>query len=250
MFVSDSDLKLTYGVDLLIGKCLVDRQVPAGNLYWKERYLYIPPMTGYLFIPVFIDLQYRLGIPRETLLSEQHLAFVESILHSAAREEFSIISPEEHTRECLELSRGVSSNDGYLDELANYFSGNRKEVSYWPGNPLKALNRGDAYLFALSYFDVSPGLLHAMVKAWRAFIDYYLLLDDLEDLDTDYIKGDENSLLECGIHHAAERMKSILQQSYSVLNPVNPILSNRIDHDLHKKKIDAYIEAFIVKRKL
>ncbi len=250
MFVSDSDLKLTYGVDLQIGKCLVDRRVPAGNLYWKERHLYIPPMIGYLFIPVYMDLQYRLGIPRDTLLSEEHLAFVESILHSAAKEEFSMITPEEHIRECLELSRAVSKNEPYLQQLTYYFAGNREKVEHWPGNRLQALNRGDAYLFTLSYFDVSPDVLQAMLKAWRAFIDYYLVLDDLEDLDADYTKGDENSLLESGIHRAADSMKAILQQSYAALDPVNPVLSNRIDHEINKTKIDATIAAFIKKRSL
>lgn len=250
MFVSDSDLKLTYGVDLQIGKYLVDRRVPADNLYWKERHLYIPPMIGYLFIPVYMDLQYRLGISREMLLSEGHLVFVESILHSAAKEEFAMITQEEHVRECLELSRAVSKNEYYLQQLAHYFAGEREKVEYWPGSHLRALNRGDAYLFTLSYFDVSPDTLQAMVKAWRAFIDYYLVQDDLEDLDADYTRGDENSLLESGIHQAADTMKAILRQSYAVLDPVNPVLSNRIDHDISKKKIDATIAAFIKKRNL
>lgn len=250
MFVSDSDLKLTYGVDLEIGKALVDRKVPTDNLYWKERHLYIPPMIGYMFIPVYMDLQFRLGISKDVLLSEKHLAFVEAILHSAAKEEFSLISAEEHITECLQLSKVDSANHAYLEELSLYFSGQREKRTTWPGNRLHALNRGDAYLFTLSYFDVSRDVLLTMIQAWRAFIDYYLVLDDLEDLDTDYTRNEENSLLESGIHNAAETMKIIMKESYAALHSVNPVLSNRIDHDINKSRIDTTIAAFIKKRNL
>lgn len=250
MFVSDDDLKLTYGVDLRIGKYLVDRKVPAGNLYWKDRYLYIPPMTGYLFIPVYMDLQYRLGISREELLSEEHLVFIETVLHSAAKQEFSLITQEEHIKECIEVSRRSGNNESFLQELEYYFSGNRGRLSYWPGNKLQALNRGDAYLFTLCFFDTTPDRRSSMAKAWRSFIDYYLVQDDLEDLEKDYKSGDENSLLEAGIHRAAETMKSILQNSYEQLNPLNPVLGNRIDYEISKTKIDATIETFIKKNAL
>ncbi len=250
MFVSDSDLKLTYGVDLEIGKTLVDRKVPVDNLYWKERHLYIPPMIGYLFIPVYMDLQYRLGIPKNVLLAEEHLGFVEAILHSAAKEEFSLITPEEHIQECLQLSKTVSKNGSFLQQLSFYFAGQKEKLQEWPGNHLKALNRGDAYLFTLSYFDAPIDVLQNMVSTWRAFIDYYLVLDDLEDLDADYAKGEDNSLLESGIDLAGDTMRAILRESYTTLHPINPVLSNRIDYEINKTKIDATIAAFKKKRSL
>ena len=38
MFTSKDDLKLGYGVDMEIGKFLIDRKVPLENLYWKTGY--------------------------------------------------------------------------------------------------------------------------------------------------------------------------------------------------------------------
>ncbi|MBX3240420.1 MAG: hypothetical protein KIT80_01770 [Chitinophagaceae bacterium] len=250
MFVSDDDLKLTYGVDLQIGKCLVDRKVPVDNLYWKSRYLYIPPMTGYLFIPIYIDLQYRLGIPKEELLSEPHLLFLEAVLHSAAKQEFLQITKEEHIRECIALGKQYGKNHEYLELLANYFSGRKDKVDCWPGSEIQALNRGDAYLFTFSFFDLDIDELRKHMSTWRAFIDYYLILDDFDDLEPDYDKGDENSLLEVGVDRAAPIMKTVLYKSYEVLESVNPVLANRIDWDIHKRKIDAAINAFLKKKGL
>ena len=79
MFTSKDDLKLGYGVDMEIGKFLTDRKVPEDNLYWKNRLLYIIPMPGYLFIPLYMDIQFRLGLPKAELLSEQHLQLLELI---------------------------------------------------------------------------------------------------------------------------------------------------------------------------
>lgn len=63
MFLSADELKLAYGVDLRIGKVYVDRKVPVGNAYWEGRRLYMPPVTGFLFMPIFSDLCRRCGLP-------------------------------------------------------------------------------------------------------------------------------------------------------------------------------------------
>lgn len=83
MFLTKHDLKLSYGVDLEIGACYVDRKIPEGNLYWKDRTIYLPGAPGYIFIPIFADLLFR-QVQKEDLLKDQQLCIAENILHSAA----------------------------------------------------------------------------------------------------------------------------------------------------------------------
>ena len=104
MFLSADDLKLAYGVDMQIARCYVDRKVPHQNAYWEKRHLYIPPVIGYYFMPIFSDLAFRVGVPKSELLSDAFLVLAERILDSAARLEKKYISWVEHVDECLAMA--------------------------------------------------------------------------------------------------------------------------------------------------
>lgn len=249
MFTSKDDLKLSYGVDMEIGKHLVDRKVPEDNLYWKNRLLYIIPMPGYLFIPMYMDIQFRLGLPKSGLLSEQHLQLMEAIMHSAAKLEGRLINVEEHIEECIALTRPLSRNPSFLQDLTYYFSGEKEKASVALGMPYPSLNRADAYLFSLCYFDFDSVLKQKLVNAWYALISYYLIVDDLEDIQTDFEQKEENVLLEAGLtEQGAKAIEALIHKSYHEMSGVNPVIANRIDHKRQLVNIKAVIDGFLKNR--
>ena len=250
MFTSKDDLKLGYGVDMEIGKFLTDRKVPEDNLYWKNRLLYIIPMPGYLFIPLYMDMQFRLGLPKAELLSEQHLQLLEAILHSAAKLESKVINVEEHIAECIALTRPQCKNPAFLQDLTYYFSGEKEKATVTLGTPYKSLNRADAYLFSLCYFNFDSTFKKRLVDAWYALISYYLIVDDLEDIQTDFEQQEENAVLEAGLSdQGAKAIEALMHQSYHVMNTVNPVIANRIDHKRQLLSVKAVIDDFLQNNK-
>lgn len=249
MFTSKDDLKLGYGVDMEIGKFLIDRKVPAGNLYWKNRLLYIVPMPGYLFIPQYIDIQYRLGLSKAELLSEQHLQLLEAILHSAAKLESKAIDFDAHITECIVLAEPVCKNPSLLQDLIYYFSGKKEKSGVALGTPYRSLNRADAYLFSLCCFDFDSALKKKLVDAWYALITFYLVIDDLQDIQSDFEQQEENAVIEAGLNEeGAKAIEALIHQSYQVMNAVNPVMANRIDHKRQLMNVKQVIDDFLIKK--
>jgi hypothetical protein len=246
MFVSSDDLKLGYGVDLEIAKFFVDRKVPSNNLYWRKRLLYIGPMPGFIFIPSYTDIEYRLGLDKTQLLSEGHITFMERILHSAARLEFHEINYEQHIEECIVLAKNHCSNLSLLEDLVYYFTGEGKKASIPLGYPFKSLKRADAYLFSLCYFSFGQDLKEKLTESWNALMTYYLIMDDLEDIKADFVNQDENSLIEAGLNEkGADTIRGMIDRSYEVMSKINPVLANRIDHKRNTINIHKIIESFL-----
>lgn len=250
MFTSRDDLKLDYGVDMEIGKFLVDRKVPSDNLYWKDRLLYIVPMPGYLFIPLYMDIQFRLGLPKEQLLSEPHLQLLEAILHSAAKLEAKKIDFKEHIAECIARTEPVNKNPEFLQDLRYYFGGENQKSMVSLGTRYPSLNRADAYLFSLCFFEFSGHLKTMLVKSWYALISYYLMIDDLEDLEADYSHQEENAVIDAGLNDkGVESINAVFDLSFSTLNGINPVLANRIDHKRQVIQVKQKIDDFLAKIK-
>jgi len=246
MFVSSDDLKLGYGVDLEIAKFFVDRKVPKDNLYWRKRLLYIGPMPGYIFIPTFTDIEYRFGLDKCQLLSEEHIILMEKILHSAGKHEFHEISYEEHINECIELTKSNCNNPSLFEDLIFYFKGEEEKASIPLGCPFKSLQRADAYLFSLCYFQFGQELKLKLTESWNALMTYYLIMDDLEDIKSDFINQDENVLIEAGLNeNGAEIIYKMIDKSYEVMSKINPVLANRIDHKRSTINVHKIIESFL-----
>lgn len=245
MFLSRDDLKLTYGVDMEIGKTYVDRPVPEGNLYWKGRKLYMTPHPGYVFMPVFADLAYRLGIPKEQLLSPQFFELAEHIMHSAGKLEAQEINWEQHVKECIELAGAVSVNAHWLDDLRDYFEGRPVTSGLEFGNMFPSLNRADAYLFSLCIIPFDRSTAKELLHAWYALINYYLILDDLEDVRKDFEKQEENAFLDAGLtDEGIERIYEMINQCHDHMLRVNPVMANRIDHKRSIINIREIIQSF------
>ena len=233
MFLSKDDLKLAYGVDMLIGETYVNRQVPQDNLYWRNRKIYIPGAPGYTFMPIFSDLLYRCGADRQQLIGEDFLQITEAILHSAAKLEHKQLDWEAHVAEVIGLVAPHIVDNGLFEELKGYA---------WKSHPIKSgdarvgtafpsLNRADSYLFSLVMIKSSSFDVDKAIRAWYALMTYFLILDDLADIREDLLNGEENVLIEAGLDDAgAEKVTEMIDESIATMNLVNPVMANRIEH--------------------
>src|SRR4051794_25269752 len=100
MFISADYLSIGYGVGNAIARFFVDREPPADNLYWKGKLLYLRPTPGYLFIPLIVDLLYKLNISKQQLMSEEFVSTMERIGHISALEETNQITSAEAVQQC------------------------------------------------------------------------------------------------------------------------------------------------------
>lgn len=249
MFLSCDDLKLAYGVNMDIGRFYVDRKIPLDNLYWEKRHLYIPSVPGYYFMPIFADLAYRCGVPKDQILSETHIQLAEKILDSAARLEKNTINWSQHIQECIELTKTCSINNGFLQDLSHYFSGQKEKATITLGTPYPSLNRADAYLFSLCVWSFDDTVKIKLVESWYALMTYFLILDDLVDIKEDFRNKDENALIEAGLtEQGAAVITAMINQSYIRMDMVNPVMANRIDHKRQKLDVASIIQSFLKQR--
>jgi hypothetical protein len=246
MFLSKDDLKLSYGVDLEIGKFLVDRRVPPANAYWKKKHLYMNPQPGYVFIPIYTDLAFRIGIPKNALLAEEYLLLMEQIMDSAARQEIENIPMQDHISECIELSRRSCKNERFLKNLNGFFNGEPVNSGIMYGTPFPSLNRAHAYLFSLTALDFDEATEKKLVDAWNALMIFFLVKDDLVDIKDDLKNSDSNVVLEAGLNErTADVIAQLLNQSYNTLHQFNQVMSNRVEHMIATSDIRKMINAVI-----
>lgn len=246
MFLSADDLKLSYGVDMEIGRTYVDRKVPEGNRYWQKRHLYIPPVTGYFFMPIFSDLAYRSGIPLSELLSERYLSLAERILDSAGRLEGREIDWDTHVAECIGAASADIRNPGFLQDLRHYFSGQRALASIPLGTPYPSLNRADTYLFSLCTIPFNDDVKARVVEAWYALMTYFLILDDLVDIRDDFRDKEENAVIEAGLTaQGAQIIERMIKESHDSMERINPVMANRIDHKRQIIDVATIIQSFL-----
>ena len=241
MFLTKDDLKLAYGIDIQIAQTFVDRKVPAGNLYWENRKIYLPGAPGYIFMPLFFDMLLRCGAEKELLLSEDFFHTSESILHSAASLEHKKINWVEHVDEvCNLILPHVKQIDLYhaLKEYLQHLPLKSTKDNRF-GTAYPSLNRADTYLMIISC--IPPGTFNEdkAIRGWYALMTYFLILDDLADIKEDLRNGEENVLIESGLNpNGLKIISSMIDDSYSEMMSINPVMANRIDHkremmDLH-----------------
>ena len=233
MFLSKDDLKLAYGVDMLIGETYVNRQVPPDNLYWQKRKIYIPGAPGYTFMPIFSDLLYRCGADRQQLMGEDFLQLSEGILHSAARLEHKQIDWKAHVDEVVNLVVPHVVDNQLFEALKAYAVSlhSHKSGDVRLGTAFPSLNRADSYLFSLVIINSPSFDVDKAISAWYALMTYFLILDDLADIREDLLNGEENVLIDAGLDDAgADKVEAMIDESIAIMNQVNPVMANRIEH--------------------
>jgi hypothetical protein len=246
MFLTKDDLKLSYGVDLTIGKFYIDRKVPQDNLYWKGRSIYVPGASGYIFMPIYADLLRRSGAELSFLLDEVFFAINESILHSAALLEHQQIDWTTHIHQCLQVVAPHVQHVSLFEELQKYLLNNKpiKTEGSKLGTDFPSLNRADSYLLSLSCIPGNNFDAQKALDAWYAMITYFLLMDDLADIREDLLHGEENAILEAGLNEqGVKRIEQMMVEAINKLNAINPVLANRIEHKKSLIDIPQLIES-------
>jgi hypothetical protein len=246
MFTSKEHLHENLGVDKTIAKFFVDRSVPINNRYWKGRYLYVAGGTGYLFIPLFFDLQYKCGADIKVVLSEAYVQLTEQILHSAARYEFEEISFSEHISNCESIMAGCIRNQDLYNDLLTYFKSHQLKPYKNLGTASKPLNRGDTLLFSLCFLDVPSEVTYKIIESWYALVPSFLLMDDVSDLQNDREKQEENSISDFGEGtRGIENALDFLRGKFNQLKQFNPKLGSFFENGLDRKIQTPYMQSLL-----
>lgn len=229
MFVSVNHLHQDMGVDPQIARFFVDRKVPAGNAFWRKRLLYVGRGTGFVSIPVYYDILYRIGVPREILLSEEHIRLMEQVMHYAILQEYKEISFEQQLTETQALFSGKAGNEYYLSALLAYLRQPVLKPLGPFGKNISALNRADAFLFVPGDLPLNREQQLLAIAYWYPLHTSYLLMDDLVDLQEDEKTEEENSILEMGGgEESIEKGFRLLDENAAALEKINKKLSEYI----------------------
>lgn len=230
MFVSTDFLAIHYGIDNAIAKFFVDREPPANNLYWHEKLLYLRPAPGYLFIPLMVDLLYKMGVEKEQLLSEPFVSHMEKIGHINALEETKQITAKEATGQYAELASLNGKNPLWLFEVSKYFEGISSSEIGKLATPFKALHRGDAFLFSIAALSFPLTLMVPIAEVWFALISTLLLLDDADDLLSDKKTGEENAFIESGLTAAGfSTLQQMVQHNLTIIGGLNKTMAAELN---------------------
>ncbi|MDQ6814992.1 MAG: hypothetical protein M3040_14750 [Bacteroidota bacterium] len=230
MFISTKHLVNKYGINEEIARFFVDREPPVDNLYWRGKLLYLrPSLPGYLFIPLIVDLLFKVGVNKEALLSERFVGAMEQVGHISAREEIEEISMAEAIKECENTVKENAINRLWLEHVNDYF--NCKEGNFFSKltTPFRSLHRGDVFLFSLSTLSFPPHLFVKIAELWFALIGLSLLVDDAQDIESDRDAGDENAYLESGLDEdGLNRIAALVADSVKKISSVNPTMGNEL----------------------
>ncbi|HEX8356047.1 MAG TPA: hypothetical protein VF610_01480 [Segetibacter sp.] len=230
MFISSSYLSKNYGVDEQIARFFVDREPPENNLYWEGKLLYVRPAPGYLFIPLIVDLLFKLGIEKKQLLSEEFVGNMEQIGHISALEETKQIDKDEAIRLCYNLVKDNCRNEVWLQNVNEYFSKTAENFITSSVTPFTALHRGDAFLFSVCALTLPHEIMEKVVEQWFALITTVLLLDDAEDIKSDRENGEENAFLQSGLHQEGiANIMNVLKKSLQTIDTLNPFMAKELD---------------------
>lgn len=234
------------GVDPEIAAFFVDRKVPADNAYWKGRLLYVARGTGYLFIPLFFDLQFKSGLPKTTILDGTYVSRMESILDLAAKYEFGQMEFREHISRIAEMVQPHLQNAALFNELNEYFGQPELQPLGRVGTDNPALNRGDALLYLLTTIPMPERVLEGILRSWYMLVPSFLLMDDLMDLKEDRIKGEENALSHYGYDPAGVREAiRTVERNFEGLASISPKLGGFFQTALDNKKRTPYFQTIL-----
>ncbi|MCF6404600.1 hypothetical protein L3C95_17015 [Chitinophaga filiformis] len=215
-----------YGIDYDIATFFADRTPPNNNHFWKGKYVYLSNSLGYTIIPFLFDAQYKLGVEKSILLDEKHIRLMEDAFDLMAKYEAKQIGYEDFIGACKILYTPTVVNSIFFSDLLLHLN-NGKPLQYALGSSVKALNRADAFFFTLCDIPVEEQLLQRIIKAWSYVKVNALILDDISDLESDKIDGEENSIIELGGNEAAmEKIQSIFKENVRSLACIN----NKLAH--------------------
>jgi len=233
MFVSVDLLHEDMGVDKTIARFFVDRKVPQNNVFWKKRLLYVGRGNGYISIPVYYDILYRLNVPREQLLDEIHVQLMEKIMHYAILVEYAQMSFADQLQSIKHLLTGRIKNEAFYYSLVAYLDQPILLPVGKLGMPIPSLNRADVFLFILCDLPLSDEQIEMAVSYWYSLHPSYLLMDDIYDYRKDKQNNEENSILELGEGSKGfEKAFYLLKKNTENLHNINPVLAGYFEESI------------------
>jgi len=227
MFVSVKYLHDEMGVDEKIARFFVDRKIPENNSFWKKRLLYIGRGNGYISIPAYYDLLFRLGVSRDMLLNETHVQFMEWVMHYAILVEQNEISFNEQLTQITKVLEGRIKNEKFFHKLVAYLEQPVLKPLGYLGMEIPSLNRADVFLFILCDLLLNEEQTRKAVESWYALHTSYLLMDDMCDYNSDKEKHEENSVMELGDgNNGFDKAFERLKKNIEFMRKINPVLAD------------------------
>ncbi len=215
------------GVHPAIGRFFVDRQPPQNNSFWKKHVLYIAFGNGFVSIPVYYDLLYRIGVPMEVLLNEKHILFMEQLMHFAILQERNEISREEELESVRGMLQGRIQNKHKYEQLSQYLDQPVLKTLGSFGTAFPSLNRADLFLYILCDLPLTDAQWEKALHYWYALHPTYLISDDIGDYASDKEEGEENLIIELGDDAGAfEKAVEMIRQNAETMREINPVLAN------------------------
>jgi hypothetical protein len=226
LFISVNQFEREMGVNKTIGRFFVDRKLPENNSFWKGRLLYISFGNGFVSIPVYYDILYRIGVPLEILLSEIHIVFMEKLMHYAIEQEKKEISKTEELNFIRDMLKGRIKNPDYYTSLNQYLDQPVLRPMGSFGLPHPSLNRADVFLYVLCDLPLTDTQWVSALKYWYALHPTYLIMDDVRDFTKDKDEGEENVVID--LSEGAEGFEKTLEmyrRNCDILEEINPPLA-------------------------
>jgi hypothetical protein len=217
------------GVNKIIGRFFVDRRLPENNSFWEGRLLYIGVGNGYVSIPVFYDILFRIGLPMDQLLDENHILYMEQLMHFAILQEKNKISKTEERKYIGELLTERVKDSAKYEALNRYHDQKILKPMGGFGMIHPSLNRADMFLFVLCDLPLTESQWQIAIRYWYALHPSYLIMDDIRDFSKDKKDGEDNVVLELGGDAGGfEKALEMLQMNADVLQEINPSLGEYI----------------------
>lgn len=158
-------------------------------------------------------------------MDEKHLLAVEGILDSVAKFEFREISWSEHLVNC----RCRLFEHGFTVERVDEIE---RELVFRPFEVIPAeytaLNRANTFLYATGLVSSDYALVRQL---WESFMPLILFLDDVEDLDADRARGEENTLFQgVSVEESFFALHPILKRLLLRIQPLNPAVFAHLEN--------------------
>jgi hypothetical protein len=231
------------GLDFEIAQFFADRKVPADNMYWKGRFLYLSYGTGFLFIPMIADIMFRSGIDKTVVLDPVRIARMEQSFDIVMNYERKKLSFEQYITSMSAVFEPHVVNRDLFDDLILHFK-SLPGQHFHLGTSVAALDRADAFLFNYTDLDIQTDVLRLIIKRWYYLAVAHLMLDDFVDLEDDRAKGEENALIQLGDNRQALiSAKEMLEKNIEGLKETNPLLAAFFDKIYQKAVTDPPIAA-------
>jgi hypothetical protein len=225
VFISANQFERAMGVNKTIGKFFVDRKPPENNSFWKGRLLYISFGNGFVSIPVYYDILFRIGIPLEALLNEDHILFMEQLMHYAILHEKREISLQEELNAIRALLKGRIKNAAYYESLNLYLDQPVLRTLGPFGLSFPSLNRADVFLYVLCDLPLNDMQWQKAIRYWYALHPAYLIMDDVRDYAKDKEDGEENVVIDLGEgSEGFEKTLELYRKNCETLAEINPLL--------------------------